>query len=332
MKKKTQTEKALLYVRVSSAPQEEEGYSLDAQKQHGADYAQSKGLEIVRVWTGTESAWKLDREQFRELIDYAEHHPEVRHIIFDVPDRMTRNDFDKLKILKLTKEHDKRIHFARTGKVLDKNSGSDDLFMLDIEVAVAKKMSEDISRKAIMGLNEKARQGDYPGPAPVGYMNKGDRERKWIEIERTQSKYVARAFELMATGNYSLSTLVDKLQDDGFRSKNGNRIYKSTLQHILRNPIYYGAFRWNGMLYQGNHEAVVAKSLFERVQMILSGSWNFNRPRTHKFAFNNLMECAYCGCKVLGERVKEKYIYYHCSFSKGRHSEFKKYVRVDTLI
>ncbi len=39
------------------------------------------------------------------------------------------------------------------------------------------------------------------------------------------------------------------------------------------------------------------------------------------FAFTNLDSCGNCGCKILGEIKKERYIYYHCSFSKGRQKE-----------
>ena len=142
---------ALLYIRVSSKAQED-GYSLDAQEKLGHDYAQRKGLEIVKHWKVWESAWKADRQSFNQLVEYAKRHDEIKHIIFDVTDRMTRNDFDKMKIYTLIKEFGKTVHFSRTGKIHDRNSGSDDEFMFDIEVAVAKKMSNDISRKTKMGL------------------------------------------------------------------------------------------------------------------------------------------------------------------------------------
>src|SRR3989338_9108200 len=162
---------AVLYVRVSSKEQEKEGYSLDAQEKLGNDYASRKGLKIAKVWKVSESAWREERDAFNQMIDYAKPHPEIGHIIFDVTDRMTRNDFDKLKIYTLIKEHGKTIHFSRSNKTFNKDSGTEDEFMLDIEVAVAKKMSNDISRKTHMGLLEKAEQGLFPSYAPLGYKN-----------------------------------------------------------------------------------------------------------------------------------------------------------------
>ncbi len=147
---------SLLYIRVSSEGQED-GYSLDAQEKLGYDYAQRKKLKIKRAWKVSESAWKKERTAFNQLVEYAKSHSEIRHIIFDVTDRMTRNDIDKLKIYQLITDHDKTIHFSRSNKSYNKNSGSDDIFMFDIEVAVAKKMSNDISKKSKMGMLEKDR-------------------------------------------------------------------------------------------------------------------------------------------------------------------------------
>jgi site-specific DNA recombinase len=152
------TDLALLYVRVSSKAQED-GFSLAAQEKLGHEYAQRRNLRIVKSWKVSESAWRSERTVFNLLVEYAKRHDEIKHIIFDVTDRMTRNDFDKLKIYTLIKEHDKTIHLARSNKVFDKNSGSEEEFMLDIEVAVAKKKYNDISRKTKMGMLEKAEQG-----------------------------------------------------------------------------------------------------------------------------------------------------------------------------
>ena len=317
---------SLLYIRVSSEGQED-GYSLDAQEKLGYDYAQRKKLKIKRTWKVSESAWKKERTAFNQLVEYAKSHSEIRHIIFDVTDRMTRNDFDKLKIYQLITDHDKTIHFSRSNKSYNKNSSSDDMFMFDIEVAVAKKMSNDISKKSKMGMLEKAEQGLYPSVAPIGYKN--NRATRLIEIDDDQAAYIKMAFTLMASGTYSLSMLEHKLYDEGLRNKNGNRIGKSAIHQMLKNPIYYGVFRWDGKMYEGSHAPIISKQLFDKAQGVLTGSFH---PSIHKkpFYFNNLMKCGICDCKVIGEEKKNKYKYYHCTYSKGRHKEVK-YIREEKL-
>ena len=261
------------------------------------------------------------------MLDYAKKHEEVEHIIFDVTDRMTRNDMDKIRIWTLIKYHDKTIHFPRSNKKIDKTSGSEDEFMLDIEVAVAKKMSNDISRKTKMGMLEKAEQGLYPSVAPSGYKN--NPITHLIEVDDERAPFIKRAFSLMATGSYSESMLTDLLYREGFRGNKGNRVGKSALDHILKNHIYYGVFIWNGKSYLGSHTPLISKDLFDRVQSVLKGN-NRPYPNRKNFPFNNLITCGICNCKVLGEHKKGKYTYYHCTFSKGRHNGLD-YIREEKL-
>ena len=229
---------------------------------------------------------------------------------------------DKIKIYTLIKLYDKTIHFSRSNKTINKYSGSEDEFMLDIEVAVAKKMSNDISRKTKMGMQEKAEQGLYPSNAPLGYRN--NPITHLIDVDDRIAPYIKRAFSLMSCGSYSLSMLCDILHREGFKGKKGNRVNKSAIDHILRNPIYCGAFRWKKQHWQGSHAPLITKELFDKVQNVLQGN---HRPHIHRtaFAFNNLLTCGVCDCTVLGEQKKEKYTYYHCSFSKGRHNSVGYY-------
>jgi DNA invertase Pin-like site-specific DNA recombinase len=320
-------EHSLLYVRVSSKEQEREGYSLDAQEKLGEEYALRNDIPIKKRWKVSESAWKEERDSFNELIDYAKKHDEVRHIIFDVTDRMTRNDVDKIKIYTLIKLYDKTIHFSRSNKKISKNSGSEDEFMMDIEVAVAKKMSNDISRKTKMGMDEKAKQGYYPSVAPLGYINSPITHL--IELDPEKAPFVKRAFELAADGYHSTAHIADILYNEGFRTRKGSKVGKSTVHFFLGNPLYYGAFVWRGTIRQGSHTPIISKEIYDKAQQQLHGKY-YPRESSKGFPFNNIVRCGICGCKVLAERKKGRYNYYHCTFSKGRHAN-SEYVREETL-
>ena len=308
-------EKAVLYLRVSSKGQED-GYSLDAQEKLGKEYAQKHNLEIVRIWRGSESAWgKKKRCRFIQMLDYVKKHSEVKHVIFDILDRMTRNDFDKIRIKELINEYGKTIHFSRTNKVYNKESNPDDEFMMDIEVAVAKKMSNDISRKTTMGMTEKAEEGIYPSNTPLGYLNKEGK----VELDPINAPLIKMMFQQVASGAYSLRALEDHMFALGLRHKTRNtKVRKSTLYRILKNPFYYGEFIWGKKRYQGTHTPLVSKTLWEQANAKLSGN---HRPYVTKksFAFKGLLRCGHCDCTILGQHAKGKSIYYRCSFSKGQH-------------
>ena len=106
---------------------------------------------------------------------------------------------------------------------------------------------------------------------------------------------------------------------------------------MVRNRLYAGMFQWNGKLHQGRHEPLVSMELWERVPGVLTG-----RHATpihsygYEFAFTGLMTCVDCGCAVVAEVKKGKYVYYHCTghADKGRGGYAdcrRKYVREEVL-
>jgi hypothetical protein len=119
--------------------------------------------------------------------------------------------------------------------------------------------------------------------------------------------------------------------------KSGAPVPTSTVHSILRNRLYTGWFEWNGKLYQGKHEPLVSVEAWERVQGVMDGrNASKHRRMTHDFAFSGLIACARCGCSVVGEIKKQKYIYYHCTGyadkCRGEPASCRrKYVREEVL-
>ncbi|MBN1232811.1 MAG: recombinase zinc beta ribbon domain-containing protein [Candidatus Coatesbacteria bacterium] len=80
---------------------------------------------------------------------------------------------------------------------------------------------------------------------------------------------------------------------------------------------------WKGIYYEGKHEPIISRELFNKVQEVLSGKGR-PRKRVHDFTFKGLLRCGHCGCRLVGYLAKGKYIYYHCNRSKAICNE--KYV------
>jgi site-specific DNA recombinase len=53
------------------------------------------------------------------------------------------------------------------------------------------------------------------------------------------------------------------------------------------------------------------------------------RVAKHEFAFSGLVSCGHCGCALLAEKKKGKYVYYHCTGNKGKCQE--PYAREEVL-
>lgn len=137
-----------------------------------------------------------------------------------------------------------------------------------------------------------------------------------VEVDQTRASLVQKMFEMYGEGNYSLKDTMHLVNKEGLRTRRGNKLHKSTVQKMLKDPIYCGDFRWAGRVYKGTHTSIVTKELFNRVQKVFS---NHNRPkqRKHEFSFTGLLTCKRCGCAITAEVKKNKYVYYHCTGFKG---------------
>src|SRR3989344_8105480 len=96
MKKTASTieyKRALVYCRVSSERQVNEGHGLDSQEQRCLAYAQGKGLAVSKVFRDQGISGKLfERPAMQQLIAYLDSHKNERFvIIFDDLKRFARD-------------------------------------------------------------------------------------------------------------------------------------------------------------------------------------------------------------------------------------------------
>jgi site-specific DNA recombinase len=297
---------AVLYARVSSREQREEGFSIEAQVKLLRAAASKEGLEIAREFIEVESAKAAGREEFTEMVNYFKRNRSCRVLLVEKTDRLYRNYRDALTLEDL----DIRINFVKENGWLSKDSKSQEKLMHDIRLAMARNYSENLREEVKKGMSEKASQGTYPGRAPFGYRN--NKATRSIEIHPEKSFIAKRVFELYASGNYSLFSLSQEL-----RHATGTRISKTNLHKMLKNPFYVGNFIWRGQTYKGTHPVFINPQLYAQAQLVLRGH---NKPKYGKrnIAFRGMLTCAHDNCTVTAEVKKEKYIYYRCTGHRGK--------------
>lgn len=303
---------AVVYARVSSKEQEKEGFSIPAQLKLLKEYAAAQGLEVAQEYVDVETAKQTGRAAFGEMAAYLRAHPSIRALLVEKTDRLYRNLKDWVTVDDL----DVEIHFPKEGVVLSKESRSSEKFMHGIKVLMAKNYIDNLSEEARKGMQEKAEQGIWPTRTPLGYRNiTGADGKRIIAIDPAVAPMVAKLFEWYATGHYSVNDITIKARGLGLvYRKSGAMIPASTVNSILRNRLYCGQFEWNGKLFQGRHEPIVSVDLWERVQDVMDGRLiRKHRRSKHEFAFSGLIACAKCGCAVIGEIKKQRYVYYHCT-------------------
>ena len=305
-------QQAVIYARVSSKEQEKEGFSIPAQLKLLKEYAAANGHAVAQEYIDVETAKQTGRAAFGEMVAYLKAHPSIRMMLVEKTDRLYRN----LKDWVTVDELDVEIHFPKEGVVLSRESRSSEKFMHGIKVLMAKNYIDNLSEEARKGMQEKAEQGIWPTKAPLGYRNiTGPDGKKIIATDPAIAPLIAKLFDWYGRGDISLKEAARTAHAAGLLyPKSGAKVPVSTVHTILRNRLYTGWFNWNGKLIQGKHEALVPVELWERVQGVLDGRFAKKTKRgKHDFAFSGLLACHACGCAVVGEIKKERYVYYHCT-------------------
>lgn len=321
--------RAVIYARVSSKEQDREGFSIDAQIKLLRNYATDQNIRVVEEFVDVETAKAAGRTNFNQMIAYLRRHPAVGAILVEKTDRLYRNLRDWVTL----DDIDIDVHLVKEGVLLAPDSKSSEKFMHGIKVLMAKNYIDNLSEEARKGMLEKAEQGIWPTVAPLGYRNVvGPAGKKIIEVDPYTAPGVVRLYEWYGTGRYSLKQAGKKAREMGMAyRKSGKGLSVASVHKILRSRIYTGEFEWLGRRYQGSHEPLVSFELWERVQSILDGR---NHPRDQgkekDFLFPGLIICGHCGCKLVADIKKEKYIYYRCSRFKGNCKE--PYVRQEKLL
>jgi DNA invertase Pin-like site-specific DNA recombinase len=321
--------RAILYARVSSKEQDREGFSIDAQVKLLRSYAEVNGVRIAREYVDIETAKTTGRTQFNEMISYLRSHPSVDTVLVEKTDRLYRNLRDWVTIDDL----DLEIHFAKENVVLSPESRSSEKFMHGIKVLMAKNYIDNLSEETRKGMLEKAEQGIWPTVAPLGYRNvMGTNGKRVIEVDPETAPFVVKLFEWFSTGMYSLKQVGNRIRAEGMAYRKSHKpVGTSSVHKILRSRIYTGEFDWLGKRYQGSHEALISIELWERVQGVLDGRHTARiRGVERDFLFTGMIKCGHCGCMLVGDIEKKKYIYYRCSHYKKKCRE--PYVREEVLI
>jgi hypothetical protein len=128
-------------------------------------------------------------------------------------------------------------------------------------------------------------------------------------------------FERYASGSVTLDDLVTLLENAGIMSKGNRRVHISRISFILQNPFYYGHFRYAGEVYEGTHEPLVSKALYDKANVVLRGRGRTLAVKANPAPYCGLLRCGFCGMGITAE-VKDKrqkngnvhhYTYYRCT-------------------
>ncbi len=308
--------KYFLYARKSTDVEDKQVLSIEAQITELRAYAKQENLNIIEELIEKQSAKIPDRPIFNKMLSRIEN-GEADSILSWNPDRLARNSVDGGKIIYLLDcGHIQSLKFPTFWC----DNTSQGKFMLNIAFGQSKYYVDSLSENTKRGLRQKVRRGEYPGPAPIGYIN--DSRTKTVIVDKKKAKIIKATFELYSQGDQNLDKISNFLAQKGIIRKSGKIWHRDRVKYLLMNPFYYGHFRYSGEVHEGKHEPIISKKLFDKAQEVLTERGRpRHKPTIEPQPFCGLLSCEKCGMMITAE-TKTKYqkngnthfyIYYRCT-------------------
>ncbi|MEI9864886.1 MAG: recombinase family protein [Limisphaerales bacterium] len=224
--------KLFLYARKSTDVEDKQALSIDAQINELREFAEREKIVIVGELIEKQSAKIPGRPIFNNMLARIET-GEADGILAWHPDRLARNSVDGGRIIYMLDTN--KINTLKFPRSWFENTPQGKL-MLHNDFGFSKYYVDSLSENTKRGLREKVRRGEYPGPAPIGYIN--DYRTKRVFIDRERAPIVKEAFERYAAGGETQETLRVFFGEHNIRSRTGKLLGNTTVSNLLSNPLF----------------------------------------------------------------------------------------------
>ena len=317
----------VIYARKSTEDDDRQILSIEAQLVELREFAAKEKLEIVASFQEAKTAKEPGRIKFAEMLSFLEK-GKAEGILSWHPDRLARNSVDGGKIIHMI---DRGLIRSLKFPTFWCEPTPQGLFMLNIAFGQSKYYVDNLRENVKRGLRQKIRNGVWPSWAPAGYLNNA--KTRGIDVDIEKAPKVRKLFEMYATGSYTFLSLANWCKENELKGNLGKGISVSNVQHLLQNPFYFGLMRYRGEIFEGTHEPLISKKLFDLCQEDMTKRGRVQEVKKHHFAFLGLMKCASCGCSITAQYAKGNggiYTYYRCTKKRGVCQE-KHYIQENEL-
>ncbi|MGN6188223.1 MAG: recombinase family protein [Conexibacter sp.] len=322
--------KAVILLRVSSSGQltdsAPDGLSISAQRTACTDKAGELGAEVVREYVApAERASVGVPPTVRELLADLARDRDIDFVVLHKLDRLARDELSDFQAYAEIRAAGAQL-VSVSESIDDTPSG---MLVHGILASINAFHSRNLKTEVLKGTTEKAKLGGTPFRAPVGYLNVrkvvDGREIRTIAVDPERAPLVQWAFAAYASGNYTLDTLLDALTAKGLTTRPGPKmpakpITRAYLSMMLQNPYYVGTVVYRGVAYQGRHEPLIPRRLFERVEAVFAAHRSAGeKDRKHGHYLKGTLYCARCGSRMSLANARGNGGTYRYFFCIGRH-------------
>jgi len=307
--------------------------SLDNQREAAEAYIKSQRDEgwqplLDRYDDGGFSGGNIERPALRRLLSDIEAGKIDRVIVYKI-DRLSRSLLDFARLADLFEEHG--VSIVSVTQQMDTATSMGRL-TLNMLLSFAQFEREMIADRTRDKMSAARRRGKWTGGMPpLGYDVPPEGRR--LVVNREEADQVRAIFGLYAE-NPSLVAISQELTRRGWRRKSwktregrqrdGKPWDAANLRRLLKDPIFIGKAKLGGEIFQGEHDGIVPKALFQRVQDLMGenkrsgGAAARNR---HGALLRGLLRCSACDAAMVHgwtRKGRTLYRYYVCDKAHKR--------------
>ena len=339
MEKEKKFKTAIGYLRVSSLGQQNQGTSLESQKESIRNFCLNKGIILLNTFVETYSGKDFERPEFNKAYNFLlENKGEIDLFLTMKIDRFTRDTHTGLATYDKITNLGVEVNYVDDW-IVDSGSAQSRMIMT-VKMTFAEFERNTIIERTRLGERTAIKAGRYIKTPPSGYsralLSNG---KKGIE-PNGKAELIKNLFEDYSTGIYSQDELLKKY------TLKGLSLSKSSISRTLENILYTGYIDLKKHnippynLVKGLHEPIISEELFNKVQDVKNGKNNKTqkiRKKNPEFPLNTFLYCSNCGSPMRGsasnngKNKTKQYLFYRCANNCGEaykpelvHSVFYK--------
>lgn len=272
--------RAVIYCRVSTKEQVDDGNSLVTQEKSCKEYALKNEYEVAEVFIERgESAKTADRTELQKMLAYCSNkkNPISVIIVYKI-DRLSRNTYDYGSL---------KVYFKKYGIAI--KSVSENLEntptgnLMETMLSGFAQFDNDVrAERCSGGMREAVREGRWVWRGPVGYKMTRVLGKATIE-QNEMAPFMRKVFEMLSLGIYPVDEVLRVITKDGLAFPSGKKIGKTYFHKMIRNELYCGIMKKFGEVHKGRFEPIISEELFNQVQRVL----NNNGHKTTQYKTDN---------------------------------------------
>lgn len=319
-------QKAIIYARVSTTKQADDGLPVESQIEHGHRKAEALNADVLRVFTDAGISGRTDeRPAFRDAVRYCKAQG-VQFFICWSTSRFARNKLDAALYKRELEKYGTRVIYVS----VDLDNRTDSGWMLESMMEIfdehySRQVSADTSRSMV----KNARDGHFNGGrVPLGYKPVADGKRKRLAINESEAGLVREIFRMCSDGSGAKSIAMSLNKSE--RLNRGRRWNKNTVLNLLKNRIYIGQTVFNRTNHKTKtarpiedwiitqaHDPIINEDTFMEIQKRFetrAPEEGGGSPNSC-FVFTGLLKCGKCGSSMQITSSKgrsKRYHYYNC--------------------